>query len=196
MGRCLLPRWIPAPPAHSRADAAASLPVHLWRSRPSLALMSTAASAPPSRKPGLLPFAEARRRVHELQLRSQQQYKRWSKLERPASIPSAPERAYRGEGWLSWRDWLGYGQGLGPVGEFLPFEEARRQVQEARLAGWDDWRRWARDARPKNIPSHPDLTYAEEGWLSWRDWLGHGQGLGPVGAFASFEEARRQVQEA
>ena len=26
--------------------------------------------------------------------------------------------------------------------------------------------------RPSTVPSHPEVTYADEGWLSWGDWLG------------------------
>jgi hypothetical protein len=26
--------------------------------------------------------------------------------------------------------------------------------------------------RPATVPSLPDRTYADEGWLSWADWLG------------------------
>ena len=26
--------------------------------------------------------------------------------------------------------------------------------------------------RPSTVPSNPEVTYADEGWLSWGDWLG------------------------
>jgi hypothetical protein len=26
--------------------------------------------------------------------------------------------------------------------------------------------------RPSTVPSNPNKTYADEGWLSWGDWLG------------------------
>jgi hypothetical protein len=30
--------------------------------------------------------------------------------------------------------------------------------------------------RPATVPSHPNITYADEGWLSWADWLGTNKG--------------------
>ena len=50
------------------------------------------------------------------------------------------------------------------MGTFLAFEEAR-----------DQWREWSRDCRPADIPSCPDVTYKDEGWLSMADWLGYGR---------------------
>ena len=26
--------------------------------------------------------------------------------------------------------------------------------------------------RPSTVPSNPEVTYADEGWLSWADWVG------------------------
>jgi hypothetical protein len=36
-------------------------------------------------------------------------------------------------------------------------------------------------------------TYANEGWMSWPDWLGHGVGQQPRGTFLPFAEARELV---
>jgi hypothetical protein len=30
--------------------------------------------------------------------------------------------------------------------------------------------------RPAMVPSSPNITYADEGWLSWGDWLGTKKG--------------------
>ena len=51
---------------------------------------------------------------------------------------------------------------------------AKPQVCEG-VKGWDQWREWSRDCRPADIPSHPDVTYADEGWESMADWLGYGK---------------------
>lgn len=58
-----------------------------------------------------------------------------------------------------------------------------------------EWRDWCRQGnRPANVPSGPHRTYAEEGWLSWADWLGFGIGEVPKNEFLTFHEARAQVQ--
>jgi hypothetical protein len=51
--------------------------------------------------------------------------------------------------------------------------------------------------RPWDVPSHPDVTYADEGWVSWPDWLGYGEGKHKQARgkdFLSFEEAREVVR--
>ena len=96
---------------------------------------------------------------------------------------------------------MGYGVGQLPVGTFLSFEEARELVWEQRLrtkTQWEAWcdacslplnsnligfssltrvdRRCKAGKRPAMVPSHPSKTYADEGWLSWGDWLGTNKG--------------------
>ena len=54
-----------------------------------------------------------------------------------------------------------------------PHDLARRQVRRVRLASYANWKAYcASDKKPANIPSHPELVYAKEGWINWNDWLG------------------------
>jgi hypothetical protein len=43
--------------------------------------------------------------------------------------------------WVSWRDFLGYGEGKLPVGTFLVFEEAREVVRAKEFSGQEEVRR-------------------------------------------------------
>ena len=43
--------------------------------------------------------------------------------------------------WLSWRDFLGYGEGKPPVGTFLVFEEAREVARAQQFSGQQEVRR-------------------------------------------------------
>jgi hypothetical protein len=54
------------------------------------------------------------------------------------------------------------------------------------------WHAWV--DRPWDVPRNPNFTYANEGWVSWPDWLGYGVGKPPVGTFLVFEEAREVVR--
>lgn len=65
-----------------------------------------------------------------------------------------------------------YRKGQPPVGDFLSFHEARRYVRKLGLSTQQEWFEWSRDHRPEFIPSAPRLVYKDEGWLSFRDWLG------------------------
>ena len=43
--------------------------------------------------------------------------------------------------WVSWRDFLGYGEGKPPVGTFLVFEEAREVARAKEFANKEEVRR-------------------------------------------------------
>lgn len=87
----------------------------------------------------------------------------------PADIPKYPERHYRLTGWTSWQDFLGR-----VVTAYLSFEEARAFARSLHLKKRAEWQTFARSpARPANIPSAPEKTYENSGWLTWDDWLGN-----------------------
>ena len=56
-----------------------------------------------------LPFKAARLVARGLGLKGWKEWEEWKKSgDRPLDIPSAPDQVYRGKGWVSWPDWLGY----------------------------------------------------------------------------------------
>jgi len=142
-----------------------------------------------------LPFEDARSLVRKQGLASQTHWKEWSRTRRPAYIPSSPSCVYKGQGWLSWPDWLGYGVGQSrrhrtKSVEFMEFEEARERVRNLGLGSLQEWQEWCIEGRTLNVPTNPHVAYAFDGWLSWADWLGFGEGQGPRGEVLEFEEAR------
>jgi hypothetical protein len=149
-------------------------------------------------KRSFLPFKEARALVREVGLGSQKEWLEWCRdAPRPSNVPSNPQRTYKDKGWVSWADWLGYGEGEPKSNEFLPFEKAREIVRAVGMESWE-WPQWSKECRPADIPSAPDATYADEGWVSWPDWLGYGEGRVAKDrtpkSFLPFEEARELVR--
>lgn len=113
-----------------------------------------------------LPFEAAAEYVQSLQLRTQKAWRVWSRTSRPANIPSSPDVTYARQGWRGYRHWLG-------TGGWLPFEQAVQHVRSLGLRTQKDWEAWRKSgARPANIPSSPDATYARQGWRGYRHWLG------------------------
>ena len=54
------------------------------------------------------PFKELREFVRSLGLKSQREWRAWSKTDaRPNDIPANPNQVYRDDGWQGFRDWLG-----------------------------------------------------------------------------------------
>ena len=141
-----------------------------------------------------LPFAEARDYVRSFCFKSQEEWREWSKSGlRPHDILATPDRDYKGKGWKSWGDFLGFNEG-NVAGEWRPFEEARDYVRSLGLESKKEWWEWRKSGeRPTDIPSHPERDYKDEGWLSWGDFLGYNEGY-VAGQWRPFEEARDFVR--
>jgi hypothetical protein len=134
----------------------------------------------------MLPFVEARMIVRKLKLKSGKEWFAWRTAgERPSNIPSNPDKTYRDDGWISMPDWLGYEPRI-LARDMLPFAVARAIVRKLKLKGKKEWWAWSKtDQRPSNIPSGPDKTYRDDGWISYPDWLGYeGRAVGQMLPFA------------
>lgn len=70
---------------------------------------------------------------------------------------------------------------------FLPFKEAREYLRSQNLGSKKEWQQWCKGGeRPPNIPSHPERTYKNTGWVSWHDFIGN--------EFLPFEKAREYAR--
>lgn len=87
------------------------------------------------------------------------------------------------DGWL----WV--------ANEWLPFEEAREFARSLGLKNATEWKNYAASpALPENIPSTPQKTYKETGWISFGDWLGTGSVSVSLRGYPPYEEAREIVR--
>jgi hypothetical protein len=140
--------------------------------------------APPG---SMLPFAVGRAYVQKLELRSKKEWQAWSKSgQRPSKIPGCPSTTYRDDGWVSYPDWLGSGGRAARCSIMLPFAVARAYARKLELRSKKEWKEWSKSGqRPSNIPSHPERTYRDDGWISYPDWLGYGSERGAAASRSS-----------
>eukprot|EP00947_MAST-08B_sp_MAST-8B-sp1_P001807 g1807.t1 len=130
-------------------------------------------------KSQMLPFTSARAIVRRLQLTSQKEWNEWSKSgQRPSNVPSHPEQVYKGKGWVSYPDWMGYqytkGDETRGKSQMLPFTSARDIVRRLRLTSQKEWQEWRKSGqRPSNVPADPHKVYRGKGWVSLPDWMGY-----------------------
>jgi len=76
----------------------------------------------------------------------------------------------------------------------LPFKKARAFVRKLKLSSYKEWTAYySSGKRPNDIPSSPNIIYADKGWAGWGDWLG--ADLRRVGNWGGFEEARAFVRK-
>lgn len=129
-------------------------------------------------------FEEARSFVRSLGLSGQTEWTLYCKGQlpgrdkKPDDIHSNPYNTYNNICWKSWDDWLGT-ETIAPQNRvFRLFEEARTFARSLGLPSEKEWRLYCKGElpgkgkKPDDIPSAPWLTYKDDGWKSWGDWLG------------------------
>lgn len=120
-----------------------------------------------------LSFEEAHPIVLSANLKNSKDWSAWRKIyAKKLSIPTNPNVAYKGKGWIDLPHWL-----TGKSAEksnSLPFPEARAYMHKQNLKSQRDWQKWCKDGnRPSFIPSNPDKVYEANGWLGFSDFLGN-----------------------
>jgi len=125
-----------------------------------------------SRKRQYLPFEEARKFVHSLQLKGKPYWEKYRSKELPSNIPVTPDRVYKNE-WKGWTDWTT--GNLGPRDrrkQYLSYEEAKKFIKKLKLKSRQEWRQYSKsNKRPSFIPTTPEKIYKND-WVSMGDWLG------------------------
>src|SRR5258705_378549 len=74
------------------------------------------------------------------------------------------------------------------------FEDARALVRGSGLKSFTEWRHYIKSGKkPSDIPSAPTITYANDGWAGWGDWLGTGGIADRLRGYRFFKETRAFV---
>jgi hypothetical protein len=117
------------------------------------------------------PFNQARAFARSLSVESVNEWKKYARSnKKPNDIPSGPYRIYADSGWISWSDWLGLDRRRG---NWRSFEKARVFARSLGLKSKAQWSTYCDSKRkPNDIPANPYSVYADNGWVSWRDWFG------------------------
>ena len=134
-------------------------------------------------------FKEARAFVHSLGLKSETEWRAYTKSgKKPNDIPANPNQTYAKEGWAGMGDWLGTGTIATRLREYRSFKEARAFVHSLKLKSGAEWLQYCRSGKkPADIPTAPAQVYAHNGWAGMGDWLGTGARRGN---WRPFSEAR------
>jgi superfamily II DNA or RNA helicase len=147
-------------------------------------------------------FPEARAFASSLKLKSGTEWLSFCKGEMPmlgqlpADIPTAPGRTYANVGWKGMGDWLGTGNIAPYLREYRPFSEARAFVRSLKLKNAAEWISYRRGLTPKlgqlpmDIPTNPEKSYVDKGWIGMGDWLGTGTIANHRRRYLPFQEAR------
>jgi superfamily II DNA or RNA helicase len=119
-------------------------------------------------------YDQAKKFVNSLGFKTRDEWQIYSKSDnKPIDIPASPSNYYEDYGWTNWGDWLGTGYVSPRERKYLPYVDAKKIVRGLNLESSNQWREYCKgENRPSNIPSNPNTTYKNNGWIDWSDWLG------------------------
>lgn len=134
-------------------------------------------------------FEDARKYAHKLRLKSSLEWRNYyGKKILINGVSKYPDKVYKKSGWINWGDWLGTFHLANYQKEYRPYDEAEKFVHSMKLKNQNEWRLYTKGKnKPDDIPSNPNSTYKNKGWISFNKWLGNGKDFG----VANFEDARR-----
>jgi hypothetical protein len=96
---------------------------------------------------------------------------------------------YAKAGWAGMGNRLGTGRVDNRLRQFRPFQKARAFVHRLGLKSSAEWYVYRKsDKKPADIPTNPNIVYAQDGWSGMRDWLGTRM---PSRRLATFQEGPR-----
>jgi hypothetical protein len=108
-------------------------------------------------------YAEARVAAQTLSIKSRSEYNR--RFYEAPRLPSNPNLSYADAGWIDWYDFLGNER----PNRYPTYAEAQAAAQALGIKKQPDYpKRYREDPR---LPSNPDQTYADAGWIDWFDFL-------------------------
>jgi len=118
-------------------------------------------------------FKKAKKFVHSLNLKSYHDWLDYCKSnKKPIDIPSVPRQCYTKE-WRGFGDWLGTYTIATRNKKFRSFKKARLFARRLKLNGHLAWVQYYKTyTLPVDIPTTPNRTYKDQGWIGWTDWLG------------------------
>jgi len=152
-----------------------------------------------------LSFKKARQFARRLNLNKQSEWVAFCKGDLPLlgklplNIPADPKQIYADLGWVSMGDWLGTNTVSSHLKSWRSFYHARAFARQLNLKGQKQWRDFCSNrllqigSRPQNIPTCPDLTYANHGWSGYGDWLGTRNVAKFQRVYRSFTHAKKFV---
>jgi len=141
--------------------------------------LGTGTIAPQMRK--YRTFEAARDFVIQLGLKSEHEWRKYSKSgKKPDDIPAHPSTVYKSD-WKGMGDWLGTGTIAPRYRKYRAFEEAREFARSLELNNVDEWLRYCKSGKkPDDIPTAPWKTYRND-WRGIFDWLGYEEKVLSVG---------------
>ena len=138
-----------------------------------------------------LPFEEAREKARDFGFEGIADYR--DRYKEIPGLPGSPDQIYKNKGWINWADFLGTVREHQKPEQIFPFEEARERARNFNFESQKDYN--SRYKEVPGLPSKPNRTYKNKGWINWADFLGTVREHKKPEQILPFEEARKKARD-
>ena len=141
------------------------------------------------------PFTKSRSYVHKLKLKNEGEWRTYTKSGKlPVDIPNTPQKIYTNE-WMGFGDWLGTGNIAPNLKKFMTYLEAKKFVSKFKLKTINEFKIFCQSPnRPPDLPTNPNSTYKNSGWISFGEFLGTGTVAPGLQEYLDFPEVKIAVK--
>ena len=109
-------------------------------------------------------YAEAKKAVKRLKIKSQTDYMR--RCKRDKRLTTHPHRTYAKKGWVNWYDFFGKAQ----PNFYKNYKQAEQAARKLKFTSSERYKKY--HSKDPRLPSHPDEFYRGKGWCKWRKFFG------------------------
>ena len=109
-------------------------------------------------------YEEAKIATEKLGIKSQKEYVTQKRYKEDPKLPSQPITFYKNRGWINWNDFI--------PACYLNYEEAKIAASRLSILTREDYLRKKRYKEDPLLPSNPEKTYINKGWVNWYIFLG------------------------
>jgi len=127
-------------------------------------------------------YEEAKLAVNKLCIKTRNEYIAQKRYKEDLKLPSTPNTFYKNKGWTKWNDFI--------VTYYLTYIEAQSAVQELKIKTRKDYIETKLYKGDSLLPSNPEKTYGNKGWINWYNFLG----TKAPNIYTTYQEAKMAVQ--
>ena len=160
--------------------------------------LGTGNLSPSDKRKQMKSFEECRTFVHSTGVKTEPEWQKWCNThKKPSDIPFSPERMYKKE-WTTMGDWFGTGRVADKYKKWKSFEDAKKIVNTLGFKNREEYKIAFNSKKlPNDIPSTPERTYKNKGWISWGDFVGTGKVANTLISknYLSFVDAKKESRK-
>lgn len=155
----------------------------------------------PTQTKDFAPYEKAKQFMIKNNIKTSNEWKEFKKNNKkekikywiPDNIPREPNQSYALRGvWKGWGDYTGTGTLHNSQKKFVDYFEAKKYCLEKKIVTKNQWvQHIKRNEKPIYIPSRPDATYKNKGWISWGDFFEQFNRFNRHHHYTTFKQAKK-----